>query len=211
MDPVNQAVAIVSEKQDGGAPAVEPVSAGQGTVDWENESNPYKAKFTGLQGNFRQVQQQSQAQIQEYQRQVEQANELMVTLQGQTEGLTPEQLNTTIQGHRQRQQVEGFLRNLAAERQIVQEEAKPAALAKIAKQYGVEVADLEDAPSPEVAIFLATKLAAKGRTDNLQARKADGVDVGETGGGGSPSWDRMSASEKIRAGVAQELRRNRSG
>jgi hypothetical protein len=215
MEPNEQAVASAVEGQDGGQQAVvEPQpTTEQGTVadPWESEQNPYRAKYTGIQGTFGQVKterDQLKAINEELQSQVQAMGEFLASLQQEPAGVTSEQLNQGIGQLRQRQQAQKALSQLAEAERQRNELVKPFVIRAIAEQHGVNPADIEDAPSPEVAEYLAKKLAVSKRTATLESRRAERTDAAESSGGGSsPNLDRLTAREKIRLGVE---RMNRS-
>ncbi len=172
--------------------------------DWEHEGNPYRAKYTGLQGNFKQVHQQNQ-QLSQQTRELQQE---LALVRAQMEGRSPEEIAQIRQGFQQQSQVEQLLGMMAQEveqaqqiKQVAAPVAKQMVLNAIAKQYGVDAAELADAETPQQAEFYARKMATKQRTQNLQQRKDAGVDVAEHAGGGGTNWDKMSPSEKIAYGV----------
>ncbi len=172
--------------------------------NWDDESNPYKAKYIGIQGNFKQVHQENQT----LRQQTMQMQQELALVKAQMEGRSPEEIAQIRQGFQQAGQVEQLLGMMAQEveqaqqiKQVAAPAAKQMVLNAIAEQYGVDAAELADAETPQQAEFYARKMATKQRTQNLQQRRDAGVDVAEHAGGGGTNWDKMSPSEKIAYGV----------
>ncbi len=157
-------------------------------IDWDSDQNPYKQRFTGLQGNFKQVQTQNQTLM----AQMAQLAEQQAIIQAQAEGRTPEEIAQLRQGMQREAQLAQAIEQIAQEKarnELLAQQLAPVAKQQVAtalaQQYGVTAADLMEARSPEAMEDLARVLARYQRSQQLQARREQGTDRAESGGGGA--------------------------
>jgi small-conductance mechanosensitive channel len=214
--------ALADGGQDGGN--VEPQTveqAGQqpgGTVKAETGEKPedWKAKYEGLQGNFRQVHQELERQRETAQQQAQreqQMAEALLVLQAQAQGVPDDQIGALRGQFRQQQEVMQALQQLAERSKQRDAMLAPverehvigqlAAMHGVAKEDVLQVLAEVGVDHPAAADALARYLARQKRTSTLQERKAAGVDRAEGGGGGGLDTSRLTSSELIRAGLQQ--------
>ena len=179
-------------------------------VDWESEENPYRQRFTGLQGNFKQVTTERQAMMQRM-AQVEEELEIQRAV---ASGASDDEVNAIRKNWQDQGQIAEFVGNLAQENARIEHMrlalapvAKQEVLRRIGLQYGVDPAEIAEAESPQAAEAIAKVLQKQGKTKVLHERKEKGVDRAESGGGGNLNLSKLSPLEKIRLGVAQASRR----
>src|SRR3972149_2653982 len=96
-------------------------------VDWESEENPYRQRFTGLQGNFKQVTTERQAMMQRM-AQVEEELEIQRAV---ASGASDDEVNAIRKNWQDQGQIAEFVGNLAQENARIQH--MRLALAPVAK------------------------------------------------------------------------------
>lgn len=193
---------------DGGQPPVEPLPGDPNAqptgaaIDWNSQDNPFLQKFTGLQGNFKVLKEQ----LQMTQSQFDALLQRQMQQEMAAEGMTPDQIAIVSSAIKAEKSAKDKEAQLEEAMQQLGPTAQQHILNQIATKYGIDASVLQDAPGPEAAAFAAAKLATMSKKETLQARKASGTDLGESGGGGAPrDYSKLSAREKI----AEGLRLNR--
>ena len=220
-DPVAQEAAQLFAASEGETPADEEALAqAQGTgeeeeaaksgPDWEAEDNPYRAKYTGLEGNFKQLHAERQAMMQRM-------GQLEADLEVQkavASGASDEEVNQIRNNWADQEHLAHFLSDLAQEnarigaaRAALQPLAREMTLRDIGKEYGIDPKELEDAETPQAAISMAKMLQRQTKHKVLEGRKSAGIDRMESGRGGGVNIQKLSPIQKIRLGVEQAARR----
>lgn len=157
--------------------------------NWDDEQNPYRSRFTGLQGNFKQVRQQ----LGEVNQQLNALRIRNLELEESARGTPPDSIE-------EKKQAIQLLDALMHEKSALAEEkasidamrkelsghpmSKKLALSKIAEQYGIQADDLDEAENVTEAVALAKYIAKHSRTDQTRERQANGTDRVESGGRG---------------------------
>jgi len=209
---VAQALETMAEEgQDAGTgePGATEATAEQGTgVNWDDEGNPYRQRYTGLQGNFKQV----HGELQQTKAQMAQMVEEMAAMKAQADGLSDADIQQVRAGVRGQFQQQETAAQIAAQRAELVAFARVQGVQQIAEHFGVDTELLMPlavrTEDPREVVVLAQRLQLKARSGNLQARKEQGVDRVEGGGGGGGArWDSMNPSELIMAGVRAEAKK----
>lgn len=181
---------------------------------WDSEENPYRQRFTGLQGNFQQVIQENR----QLKTQMLQQQEAMLVNQAQAAGKSPEEIagiRQLFQGRAAQVQAMDELstqtQQLQSQRQVLEPMARQFVISTIAQKYGLQANDLADAPNPEAAEYLARKLSGKPASHQRLSRPAGTVSNVESSGGfrasGGLKVDDLPISEKLKLGVQREIQR----
>lgn len=171
--------------------------------NWESPENPFYQQYHGLKGNF----QQTLTENRTLKAQLRQHEIELAKLNAVREGKTAEEaemVGRTIEARHAQQDTEAAV---AEQRNQILPFARAMVLEAIAKEHNIDPAEIADAPSPEVAEFLARRLAKLGRTEKLQDRRERGVDRAEGAGAGSGGIDTSALSP--RAKIALGLKRAR--
>lgn len=181
----------------------------------------YKAQYEGLQGVYRQERTQTQARIAE----VEQARQAAEARAQRAEtaaweghwrlqGYSPEQIREAKTGLAAQQQLAAAQAKVKADQLALQNEraqfraqteptAKQIVAERIAREEGVKVEQIIGFSHPDLMREFARALKASNRVSNLDSRRKAGTDRAESGGGGGLDVSKMSAHERIKAGLKQ--------
>jgi hypothetical protein len=214
MDPED--VAQDGMLDDGGQSGVQSEApANEGTSPaWDSEANPYRQKYTGLQGTFKQVAQENQT----LKMQMLATQAQMAINAAKAAGKSQEEIagiQQIFQGRAEQVQAMDALavqqQQLGQQRQMLEPMAKQVVLGSIATKYGLKAEDLADAPNPEAAEYLARKLSGKPASQQRLSRPAATVSQVESSGSfratGGMKIDDLPISEKLKLGVQREIQK----
>lgn len=188
------------------AETAQPEIAQPGT-EKPSDDNTWREQYTGLQGVFKQTKAQADQLRQQLLEQIK-ANAL---LQAQIQGASKEELaDLTVQHDNQvklAQAAQLLLEREASQvttMQALEPVIKRMALENIAKQYKVDMADLEDAQTPDAAIALAKHITKNGKSrGSFQERKESRTDTAGSPGTGVVGR-KLTSSDYFQAGLKEE-------
>lgn len=143
-----------------------PASA-PGVINWDTPDNPYVERFKGLQATV----QREVEQRQQLEREMQQLKEQAV--RAQIANLRPEQQEQVMRRWREQEQLNQKQRQLREYEESLEQAARVVITEGIARQYNVDVREIQDLNDPELMIKWAQRLS---RLQNQQHRQAQQVD-----------------------------------
>lgn len=181
----------------------------------------YRAQYDGLRGVYQQERTQAQQRLQQAEAarvaaeaRAQRAEAAAWQQSWRLQGFSPEQITAATAQLQNQQRLQTEQAKLAADRQALQAErdqfrqtsepvARQIVAARIAAEEGVPVERIAHLSHPDLMRELAKEIRGLERSSNLASRRKAGTDRAESGGGGGIDVSKMSAHERIKAGLKQ--------